>query len=275
MSLRAARRPSRSARRRGRRSPSFSASTTPSSRSPTRRDRSCSPPSPSSSTSPTVLVATATAREAEQLRARSGAVSRRRRRRAAAGMGDAALRARVAGDRDDGPQAPHDVAPAPRVGGAARRPGRDPARSRRPCRRRPDPGPVCNGSARGSKTPSRSSSARVPSWTPRSSWHASSTPGYRREYQVEARGELAVRGGIVDVFGSTANQPIRIDLFGDEVERLTAFEVAGQRSVADLEQVELFGCRELVLTEDVRERARAAVARGAVRPRQLREDRGR
>ena len=80
--------------------------------------------------------------------------------------------------------------------------------------------------------------------------------GYRREYQVEARGELAVRGGIIDVFGSTASFPIRIDLFGDEVERLTAFDVAGQRSVADLDQVELFGCREVVLTEDVRERAR-------------------
>jgi transcription-repair coupling factor (superfamily II helicase) len=80
--------------------------------------------------------------------------------------------------------------------------------------------------------------------------------GYRREYQVEARGELAVRGGIVDVFGSTANLPIRIDLFGDEVERLTEFEVAGQRSIGDLAQVELFGCREVVLTEDVRERAR-------------------
>jgi transcription-repair coupling factor (superfamily II helicase) len=80
--------------------------------------------------------------------------------------------------------------------------------------------------------------------------------GYRREYQVEARGELAVRGGIVDVFGSTATNPIRIDLFGDEVERLTAFEVANQRSISDLDQVELFGCRELVLTDEVRERAR-------------------
>ncbi len=80
--------------------------------------------------------------------------------------------------------------------------------------------------------------------------------GYRREYQVEARGEFAVRGGIIDVFGSTANLPIRIDLFGDEVERLTEFEVAGQRSVTELAHVELFGCREVVLTEEVRERAR-------------------
>ncbi|MGD0440338.1 MAG: transcription-repair coupling factor [Acidimicrobiales bacterium] len=80
--------------------------------------------------------------------------------------------------------------------------------------------------------------------------------GYRREYQVEARGEFAVRGGIIDVFGSTADLPIRIDLFGDEVERLTEFEVAGQRSVTDLAHVELFGCREVVLTAEVRELAR-------------------
>ena len=99
--------------------------------------------------------------------------------------------------------------------------------------------------------------------------------GYRREYQVEARGELAVRGGIIDVFGSTANLPIRIDLFGDEVERLTAFEVAGQRSVADLEQVELFGCREVVLTEDVRERARQLSIEAPVARDNFAEDRGR
>ena len=45
--------------------------------------------------------------------------------------------------------------------------------------------------------------------------------GYRREYQVEHRGELSVRGGIIDVFPSTADEGIRIDLWGDEVERLT------------------------------------------------------
>ena len=45
--------------------------------------------------------------------------------------------------------------------------------------------------------------------------------GYRREYQVEHRGEMAVRGSIVDVFPSTAVSPVRIDLWGDEVDRLT------------------------------------------------------
>ena len=54
--------------------------------------------------------------------------------------------------------------------------------------------------------------------------------GYRREYQVEHRGEVAVRGSIVDVFPSTADQPVRIDLWGDEVDRLSEFSVADQRS---------------------------------------------
>ncbi|MBX3286927.1 MAG: transcription-repair coupling factor [Actinobacteria bacterium] len=84
--------------------------------------------------------------------------------------------------------------------------------------------------------------------------------GYRRESQVEHRGEFAVRGSIVDVFGSTADGPVRIDLWGDEVDRLTAFSVSDQRSTDDLEQVEVFPCRELLATDDVRERAAALVA---------------
>ncbi|MHB1533751.1 MAG: transcription-repair coupling factor [Acidimicrobiales bacterium] len=83
--------------------------------------------------------------------------------------------------------------------------------------------------------------------------------GYRREYQVEHRGELAVRGSIVDVFGSTADVPVRIDLWGDEVDRLTEFSVADQRATEELAGVELFACRELLPTEEVRERAAALV----------------
>ncbi|HET9458662.1 MAG TPA: transcription-repair coupling factor [Sphingomicrobium sp.] len=79
--------------------------------------------------------------------------------------------------------------------------------------------------------------------------------GYRREYQVEHRGEVAVRGSIVDVFPSTADVPVRIDLWGDEVDRLTEFAVADQRSTHDVAQVEIFACRELLPTPEVRERA--------------------
>jgi len=81
--------------------------------------------------------------------------------------------------------------------------------------------------------------------------------GYRREYQVEARGELAVRGSIVDVYPSTADHPVRIDLWGDEVDRLQTFSIADQRATdgGDLDDVVIFPCRELLPTEDVRARA--------------------
>ncbi len=81
--------------------------------------------------------------------------------------------------------------------------------------------------------------------------------GYRREYQVEARGELAVRGSIVDVYPSTDDHPVRIDLWGDEVDRLSAFSVADQRSTHEVAEAYVFPTRELLPTDDVRERAAA------------------
>ncbi len=84
--------------------------------------------------------------------------------------------------------------------------------------------------------------------------------GYRREAQVEHRGEVAVRGSIVDVFGATDEVPVRIDLWGDEVDRLTEFSVADQRSTTPVEQVALFPCRELLPTPEVRARAEKLVA---------------
>jgi len=84
--------------------------------------------------------------------------------------------------------------------------------------------------------------------------------GYRREYQVEARGEVAVRGSIVDVYPSTADAPVRVDLWGDEVDRLTTFSVSDQRSREDVPAVEIFPCRELLTTAAVRERAERLVA---------------
>ncbi len=79
--------------------------------------------------------------------------------------------------------------------------------------------------------------------------------GYRREYQVEGRGEVAVRGSIVDVFPATAEHPVRIDQWGDEVERLSQFAVTDQRSTHVIDDVTIFPCRELLPTEEVRERA--------------------
>ena len=87
--------------------------------------------------------------------------------------------------------------------------------------------------------------------------------GYRREHQVEHRGEFAVRGGIVDVFPSTADVPVRIDLWGDEVDRLTSFAVSDQRSSHDIASVTLYGSRELMAGTELREAARRLSAHRA------------
>ncbi|HSB85842.1 MAG TPA: DEAD/DEAH box helicase, partial [Ilumatobacteraceae bacterium] len=84
--------------------------------------------------------------------------------------------------------------------------------------------------------------------------------GYRREDLVEHRGEVARRGAIIDVYPSTADAPVRIDLWGDEVDRLTEFSVNDQRSTDDLDEARIFPARELLPSDAVKERAAQLVA---------------
>ena len=80
---------------------------------------------------------------------------------------------------------------------------------------------------------------------------------YSRVDLVTRRGEFAVRGGILDVFPPGADHPVRVDFFGDEIEAIKAFSVADQRTTdEDLGSVELTASRELLLSDDVRQRAR-------------------
>jgi transcription-repair coupling factor (superfamily II helicase) len=79
--------------------------------------------------------------------------------------------------------------------------------------------------------------------------------GYRRESLVEHRAEFAVRGGIVDLWPAQGHEPIRLDFFGDEVERLTSFDIANQRSLHDLDEALVAPAREWLLSPDARQRA--------------------
>ncbi|MBI5154234.1 transcription-repair coupling factor [Candidatus Poribacteria bacterium] len=58
--------------------------------------------------------------------------------------------------------------------------------------------------------------------------------GYEREALVESRGEYSVRGSIIDFYPPNAEDPIRIDLFGDEIESIRHFDPVTQRSTGDL-----------------------------------------
>ncbi|MBC9956174.1 transcription-repair coupling factor [Yimella sp. cx-51] len=90
---------------------------------------------------------------------------------------------------------------------------------------------------------------------------ALSAAAYTRTDLVERRGEFAVRGGILDVFPPTEQHPVRVDFFGDTVDEIRWFKVADQRS-SDIAEHGLWAppCRELLLTDDVRERARTLAA---------------
>lgn len=85
------------------------------------------------------------------------------------------------------------------------------------------------------------------------------THGYRREDIVEHRGEVARRGAIIDIFPSVGDVPVRIDLWGDEVDRLVTFDVNDQRSLHDLTDISIIPAREFFVDEKVRDRARQLI----------------
>ncbi len=76
------------------------------------------------------------------------------------------------------------------------------------------------------------------------------TLGYETVTMVEHPGEMAVRGGIVDLFPLTEEDPVRIEFWGDEVDSLRAFDRATQKSLENLESITVYPAMELVLTED-------------------------
>ncbi|WP_319430632.1 transcription-repair coupling factor [Mycobacterium sp. RTGN5] len=80
---------------------------------------------------------------------------------------------------------------------------------------------------------------------------------YTRVDMVGKRGEFAVRGGILDIFPPTAEHPVRVEFWGDEVSEMRMFAVADQRSIPEIDVATVVAvpCRELLLTDEVRARA--------------------
>src|SRR6478752_3579905 len=78
---------------------------------------------------------------------------------------------------------------------------------------------------------------------------------YTRVDMVEKRGEIAVRGGILDLFPPTNDHPVRVEFFGDEITDIRTFGVIDQRSLSVIDEVTAPPCREILLTADVRARA--------------------
>jgi transcription-repair coupling factor (superfamily II helicase) len=80
--------------------------------------------------------------------------------------------------------------------------------------------------------------------------------GYARASTVSDRGEFAIRGGVIDVFPPTAEEPVRLDLFGDTLESIRAFDPETQRSTRQLTEVRLLPVSEALLDKDTVSRFR-------------------
>ena len=73
--------------------------------------------------------------------------------------------------------------------------------------------------------------------------------GYEKTVQVEVPGQFSIRGGIVDVFDLTEENPYRIELWGDEVESIRSFDVMSQRSVEKLSSITIYPASEMILSK--------------------------
>ncbi|MBP3475937.1 MAG: transcription-repair coupling factor [Lachnospiraceae bacterium] len=74
--------------------------------------------------------------------------------------------------------------------------------------------------------------------------------GYEKNYQVEAPGQFSIRGGIIDIFDLTEENPYRIELWGEDVESIRSFDILSQRSIEKLESMTIYPATEMILSPD-------------------------
>ncbi|MBQ0042126.1 MAG: transcription-repair coupling factor [Lachnospiraceae bacterium] len=74
--------------------------------------------------------------------------------------------------------------------------------------------------------------------------------GYEKNFQVESHGQFSIRGGIIDIYDMTAEHPVRIELWGDEVDSIRKIDIESQRSLEEIGEVTLYPASEMVLTQE-------------------------
>lgn len=73
--------------------------------------------------------------------------------------------------------------------------------------------------------------------------------GYIRNYQVEEPGQFSIRGDIIDIYDTTEDNPYRIELWGDDVDSIRSFDIDSQRSIENLESINIYPATEVILSE--------------------------
>ena len=87
--------------------------------------------------------------------------------------------------------------------------------------------------------------------------------GYEKNYQAESMGQFSVRGGILDVFPLTEDNPYRIELWDDEVDSIRSFDAESQRSIENVQEVHIYPACELVVSREERQAGIDAILKEA------------
>jgi transcription-repair coupling factor (superfamily II helicase) len=93
------------------------------------------------------------------------------------------------------------------------------------------------------------------------------TNGYARTATVMEPGDFAIRGGVIDVFPPGAEEPVRLDFFGDSLESIRAFDAETQRTTKQLKAVRFTAVSEVLLDEEAISRFRSGYLRAFGRAR--------
>jgi transcription-repair coupling factor (superfamily II helicase) len=90
--------------------------------------------------------------------------------------------------------------------------------------------------------------------------------GYERVERVDERGQLAVRGGLIDLFPTTGRDPLRVEFFGDEIEAVRAFSPFTQRTLHPVQEAVVYPAAERRLDPDNASNTVLLAAEGEARP---------
>ena len=83
--------------------------------------------------------------------------------------------------------------------------------------------------------------------------------GFEYNAQAEAPGQFAMRGGIVDIFLLTEENPVRIEMWGDEIDSIRSFDAESQRSIENLDEITIYPAEEMVLDDSVLEKGLVSI----------------
>lgn len=77
---------------------------------------------------------------------------------------------------------------------------------------------------------------------------------YERVSMIEGKGQFAIRGGILDIYPMQMDNPVRIELFDDEIDSMRLFDIATQRSIENIQDFSISPSRELILNDKQRKK---------------------